>query len=501
MVSTFDARSWTQSLNEDSTLKMFSRLLQEDLDEATWQDIVEAKPAAKTSFVELVWRERIPLGMNLLLNDESGQLKVVDFPRGSQARTVCEKRNLDPGGFKGATIVAVNGVRHQNDDDLFDALRDPSRPKTVAFELAETEDAERIRKFVEESVETENPKNPQEKETKDRIFETRRVEFLEDGELGIEFANSPDNYGLVVTKFLESDGGVVLAAERNDDVHEGNLLTHVNGKLVLGADGSGRKQALKLLEAEGSKRPLSLKFVDPYLVRAVYEKSGGLPTNIGGPAELEMEEKKLPPADTKRVVVIGFKEVDGVAEKSGVLLGDYLVFINGIAVGAGCRWMGETSGHSMGEVHEMLQDKSNFPIGLTFARPQQQNEESRGFFGATPKTEEIAMESSVTICVTAESYEQLGLVLDMKGFCDIIVKDLKAVPGPFQTVTSTFKDAQTNQLHLSIESVNGEFVPSFANASMVKSAMDRSWKTENRVEILLCDDERKRWTQSLKDEQ
>lgn len=33
--------------------------------------------------IELVWRERLPLGMNLLMNDDSGFLKVVDFPRGS----------------------------------------------------------------------------------------------------------------------------------------------------------------------------------------------------------------------------------------------------------------------------------------------------------------------------------------------------------------------------------------------------------------------------------
>ena len=55
---------------------------QEGLEETSQDDIVAAAPVQKSNLVELVWREHIPLGMNLLLNDESGQLKVVDFPRG-----------------------------------------------------------------------------------------------------------------------------------------------------------------------------------------------------------------------------------------------------------------------------------------------------------------------------------------------------------------------------------------------------------------------------------
>jgi hypothetical protein len=322
------------------------------------------------------------------------------------------------------------------------------------------------------------------------------VEFVDDRDLGIEFANAQDNFGLVVRKFLEGEGGIVLAAERHDDIHEGDLLTHINGKVVLGEDGSGRIQALKLLETEGTKRPLSLTFVDSYLSRAVYEKSESH-TSIGSPAEFELGEKKMPPGDAKRIVVAGFNDVDGVAEKSGVLIGDYLVFINGRAVGAGCRWLGETSAPGMKEIHGMLQDKSIYPIGLTFARPKQQTEEHRSWMGASPQNELFAMENSETLCVTAESYEQLGLILDIKAYSDIVVRDLEAVPGPFQVLTNAFKDADTEQLHLSIESVDGEFVPSFSSTQMVKSAMDRSWKSENRVEILFCDDARKHWVHSL----
>ena len=472
----------------------------DDLEQATLQDIVEAEPEPESKWIELVWRERIPLGMNLLLNDESGQLKVVDFPRGSQARTVCEKRNLDPEAFKGATVCAVNGIRYQNDDDLFEALRDPSRPKTISFELAETEEAERILKFVKESQEAENPPPPKtQPESKERVFETRTVQFEDDRDLGIEFANAADNYGLVVKRFLEGDDGIVLAAARKkDEIHVGDLLTHVNGKRVLGEDGSGRIEALKLLESEGTKRPLSLTFADPYLRRIVYEKPESPTDDIGGPAEFNLVEKNMPPDDAKRIVLDGFSDVDGTAEKAGVMLGDYLVFVNGISVGAGCRWLGETSAPGMKEVLGMLQDKSNYPIGLTFARPQQDSDEKRGWMGASPKNKEIAMENSETICVTASSYEQLGLILEMQAYSDIVVRDLDAVPGPFQALTKTFEDRDTHQLHLSVESVNGEFVPGFASTQMVQSAMDRSWKSENQVEVLFCDDERKHWIHSLK---
>ena len=80
----------------------------------------------------------MPLGINLLLNDKSGMIKVVDFPRGSQARKVAVDRELDPDSFKGAVLAAVNGSNFDGKDrlSLMQALRDPSRPKTIKFLLA-----------------------------------------------------------------------------------------------------------------------------------------------------------------------------------------------------------------------------------------------------------------------------------------------------------------------------------------------------------------------------
>jgi len=473
-----------------------------ELNVATEKDIVEASPGADNTLIELVWREHLPLGMNLLLNDESGKLKIVDFPRGSQARTVCEGRNLDPEGFKGATIIAVNGIRYHTEDDLFEALRDPSRPKTIQFELAETEDAERIRKFVEESA-SKNAKKAKKPSISadDRNLSVRKVDFIDDMDLGIEFANSPDNSGLVVKRFLESKDGLVLAAERKKGkINIGDLLTHVNGKIVIGENGSGKNRAAKLMEAEGKRRPLNLTFADPYLHSIVYKQSDRLAFVLGGPSELILKEDK----ENKRIILDGFEEVDSLAEKSSILLGDYLVFINGVAVGAGCRWMGELQAPALYQVEEMLRDESNYPIGLTFARPRKQEEQGRDWastlLGAAPE-KGVEMENSDTISVSAESFEQLGLELEVKAYCDIVVKDLRAITGPLQLATLRLRDPATDTFnHLSVDSINGEFVPSFATPNLVKSAMERSWKSEKRVEVTYCDNDMKKFIFNLKDQ-
>lgn len=395
-----------------------------------------AKPAENTNLVELVWREPIPLGMNLLLNDESGLLKVVDFPRGSQARSVCEKRKLNPDFFMGATVVAVNGHCFVTDEDLFDALGDSARPKTILFELTNADDAEQVRKFVEKS---QGGEEKGKEEAVVREFSTRRVVFEEPGELRIEFANSPDSYGLVIRTFVEGEDGIVLAAQQHENIKEGDLLTHINGKLVLGKDGEGHAKAMKLLEVHGNERPLALTFADPYIFHTIFKKASTASTSIGRPFEMTLKEKKFnPKGDARRIIINGSEDVDGMAENSGVLLGDQLVFVNGNSVGAGCTWLGEPNPPSLRRVMEMVTDKMAYPIGLTFARPKNAGNSNSGWssvFGASPRKvgrSDLTIEGSETICVTADEYDQIGCMLDNRTGFDIVVTDFVAVKGPFQ---------------------------------------------------------------------
>ena len=84
---------------------------------------------------------------------------------------------------------------------------------------------------------------------------------------------------------------------------------------------------------------------------------------------------------------------------------------------------------------------------------------------------------------------------------DIVVTDFVAVKGPFQRMMERYKDKISGQHHLSIDSVNGQFVPGYATTKMVKSAMERSWKSDSQVELTLVDDEKRVWAQALQDEE
>jgi hypothetical protein len=291
------------------------------------------------------------LGMNLLTNDESGLLKVVDFPRGSQARVVCERRNLDPAIFEGAAVIAVNGFEYVNAAELFDALRDPGRPKTVRFQLARNEEVQRVRQFVEASrTNGESPDRNRNK--KERNFELREVEFTSPGDLGIEFGTSMDSTSLVVSSFLQHESGIVFAAEKSGKVRIGDVLASINDQIVAGAPQNGSTRAIQLLEEFASLRPLILKFCDPFFHQVTITKVPSAPgvDNKGGPDELILEELQKA-NESRRIAVSGFKDVSGMAETSGILIGDHLVFVNGTPVGAGCRWLGIASTPALDEIY------------------------------------------------------------------------------------------------------------------------------------------------------
>ena len=458
-----------------------------DLVEADDAVVVKEMEKDDPSLVELVWRERLPLGMNLLMNDGSGQLKVVDFPRGSQARLVAEKRNLNPEIFKGATLVAVNGTFFEEQDDLFEALKDPARPKTVQFRLAESADAERIRKFVEGDKPNESDSGPVE-----RTFELRTV-TSKDG-IGIEFKASPDQCGLLVSGFVEGNDGIVLEAERSGQVGIGDLLTHVNGKKVVATNGTGQALSLEALSSHDYTKPLVLSFTEPYLFEEVIKRPVAETGDdaFGGPDELVLEEKKES-AGERRVMVKKFKPMGGKAEGGGILIGDYIAFVNGMAFGAGRRWLGEPKNDSLDELHEVLYNKDFYPMGLTFARPKAAAAarwSSKGYGDFSD------MEAD-TICITVETPDRLGCIFEMYPNGDIVVKDFVPVPGVFNRALTKLADS-AGYLHVAIDSIDGQFVPSYATVQIVQNALRRSWNSEKKqVDLWLCDDEKRNWVQAL----
>jgi len=495
-------------------------LKMDELVEADHRVVTTADSEDKENTIELVWRERLPLGLNLLLNDESGQVKVVDFPRGSQARNVCEARNLDPDLFKGATIVAVNGCRFFEPEEVYDALRDPIRPKTVLFEIAEEADAARVKDFVAEAMDEkqrkirekttgtsylENSLSEDDDASVKRKFKTRTFEITEPGALGIEFGETTDNFGLMVCGFVKKVDGSMNSVEASGIVNLNDLLTHVNGKLVIGANGAGRDEAFEILQAEGSARPLSLTFSDPYLCQQVFEANPMDNTaSLGGPAELIFAETRVGDESNthNRIVLSGYKDTDGVAETEGIFIGDYLVYVNGRSVGAGSRWLGEGTPPSLEEVYELLRDPGQYPMGLVFARPRRGGDMNRSWSNSSRKAEAMQFEDeeAETTAVSIERLELLGCVFDVAEgtAADVIVTDFYAVPGFFQTTMMPLTGPSGHRMKkLAVESIDGQFVPSYASKDMVLNAMKRSWSKEKKVEVLFCDDELKTWLHEM----
>jgi hypothetical protein len=244
-----------------------------------------------------------------------------------------------------------------------------------------------------------------------------------------------------------------------------------------------------LLQAEASRRPLSLTFCSPFVYHVLVEKPVSQSANVhgnGGPEELVLEEKTV--SGKRRVFVKAYKCVSGVAEDSGILIGDHLVFVNGEPVGAGCRWMGMDRIPSLEETIAMLSDDNNYPIGLTFARAKAQ------MSTRWPSSNELSDEGATTICVTADTLERLGCVLAVENTTDIVVSDFREVPGMFQQkMRSTQNDLGQWKYAVSIESIDDQFVPSYATKSIVHNAITRSWNTNDSVKLTLCDDELREW--------
>jgi hypothetical protein len=243
--------------------------------------------------------------------------------------------------------MSVNGRRYgpEKQAELFAALKDPARPKAILFRLTTSQnDLERIDKIIRrKDASPDFSTKSDEKLIKNRGGVSDLVTvvtFVDEGDLGLRLT-SHDNFALAVSVFLRDPDGGALPVEKTGKVMLGDLLSHINGTVVLGANGEGKRKAFSLLEEVGSRRPLSLGFVKPFHHSIVVEKNDSENESLGGPSELIFDESDAINATTnskeKKIVLTGFALAEGAAETGGVLVGDNLVFINGFPVGAGCR--------------------------------------------------------------------------------------------------------------------------------------------------------------------
>ena len=68
--------------------------------------------------------------------------------------------------------------------------------------------------------------------------------------------------------------------------------------------------------------------------------------------------------------------------------------------------------------------------------------------------------------------------------------------GHFQKMLDSSKD----WLGMAVESIDGQIVPTFATPKMITSALRRSWKTNEKMEIMFCNDTQRDRLKGLVDE-
>ena len=96
-------------------------------------------------FIELVFRERSTLGIQLDTGTDENVLKVRGLVKDTQSTALCQDCLLDPAIFEGATMVKIDG-RGGDRDAIYQRLKCSDRPKAVLFELAPSAiDAEHVR--------------------------------------------------------------------------------------------------------------------------------------------------------------------------------------------------------------------------------------------------------------------------------------------------------------------------------------------------------------------
>lgn len=129
--------------------------------------------------------------------------------------------------------------------------------------------------------------------------------------------------------------------------------------------------------------------------------------------------------------------------------------------------------------------KQYSPLALTFARAQAKKVSSvKTYLSSSPLS--LDLETAHTFSIASPDYDYLGcsFVTGMNG-SDIVVKQIRGVAGSFQR---EMKASGQSFLGCELESLDGEVVPSYANAQLIVSAMNRRWASNGQLELTFCNE-------------
>ena len=129
--------------------------------------------------------------------------------------------------------------------------------------------------------------------------------------------------------------------------------------------------------------------------------------------------------------------------------------------------------------------KQYSPLALTFARAQAKKVSSvKTYLSSSPLS--FDLESAQTFSIASPDYDCLGctFITGMNG-SDIVVKKIRGVAGFFQREMKAYSQSFVG---CTLETLNGEAVPSYANSQLILNAMNRRWASSGQLELTLCDE-------------
>ena len=500
----------------------------DDLEEVDESAITDTSQIAGKDIVELVWREPVPLGMKLLMNDGSGEVKVVEFPRGGQALRVAEAAELDPNMFKGATICGVNGRKFVDPPSSFSrtgtttasgpvdmskiqvviaALKEPGRPKSIEFLISDTERT-RIMRVLGKL---------QESEKKDDNIMVRKVPkeindvvITQEGPLGLSLGVIEEEVGLVVLGFKEG--------KENKEIKVGSVLVCINGTYVQGGEDFVTR-ATEMFKEVGGVRPIELGFMHPCAIAKRFGRQ--LPSSVrgaelsedafqmyGSPSEeLVLVEARMSEEDKYTSIVIsGFKDAPGALECGTVQCGDVLMSVNAVPFFISKT---ETEMKQRKKLWSLINQEDAYPMTFEFARPRPgvNGVDGKNFFSTQNSTRfavEVHAKSDLGVSfrktafgndeadagAAAKSFfknftkgDQPGRGSPSEGFTKseaiefLQVSSLNGVKGPVRcAMQESVKEDERIGLGMALIKINGHAVPQSASAEDVSRALERAWR-------------------------